>query len=116
MVCSSCGATNSEGARFCNACGSPLALACPTCGHSHRTGQRFCEQCGTALGAEAPAAAPSPEIVPHLPAVASPEMRMVSVLFVDLVGFTSLSESRDAADVRELLGRYFDSARTIVER
>jgi class 3 adenylate cyclase/tetratricopeptide (TPR) repeat protein len=43
-------------------------------------------------------------------------MRLVSVLFVDLVGFTALSESRDAEDVRELLGRYFDSARTIVER
>ena len=40
----------------------------------------------------------------------------MSVLFVDLVGFTSLSESRDAEDVRELLGRYFDSARTIVDR
>jgi class 3 adenylate cyclase/tetratricopeptide (TPR) repeat protein len=44
------------------------------------------------------------------------ELRLVSVLFVDLVGFTSLSESRDAEDVRELLGRYFDSARTIVGR
>ena len=40
----------------------------------------------------------------------------MSVLFVDLVGFTSLSESRDAEDVRELLGRYFTIARTIVER
>ena len=43
-------------------------------------------------------------------------MRLVSVLFVDLVGFTSLSESRDPEDVRELLGHYFDSARTIVDR
>jgi class 3 adenylate cyclase/tetratricopeptide (TPR) repeat protein len=43
-------------------------------------------------------------------------MRVVSVLFVDLVNFTTLSESRDAEDVRELLGRYFDVARTIVER
>jgi class 3 adenylate cyclase/tetratricopeptide (TPR) repeat protein len=43
-------------------------------------------------------------------------MRMVSVLFVDLVGFTSLSEKREAEDVRELLGRYFDSTRTIIER
>jgi class 3 adenylate cyclase/predicted ATPase len=41
---------------------------------------------------------------------------MVSVLFVDLVGFTALSEGREAEDVRELLGRYFDSARTIVDR
>ena len=38
------------------------------------------------------------------------------MLFVDLVGFTSLSEAREAEDVRDLLGRYFDSARTIVER
>jgi class 3 adenylate cyclase/tetratricopeptide (TPR) repeat protein len=41
---------------------------------------------------------------------------MASVLFVDLVGYTSLSESRDAEDMRELLSRYFDTARTIVGR
>ena len=38
------------------------------------------------------------------------------MLFVDLVGFTTLAESRDSEDVRELLGRYFDRTRTIVER
>jgi class 3 adenylate cyclase/tetratricopeptide (TPR) repeat protein len=40
----------------------------------------------------------------------------VSVLFVDLVGFTAASESRDAEDTRELLTRYFDVARTTIER
>jgi class 3 adenylate cyclase/tetratricopeptide (TPR) repeat protein len=40
----------------------------------------------------------------------------VSVLFADLVGFTSASEERDAEDTRELLSLYFDTARTIVER
>ena len=44
------------------------------------------------------------------------ELRHVSVLFVDLVGFTALSEQRDAEDVRELLDRYFDQAKTIVNR
>ena len=44
----------------------------------------------------------------------SSERRLVSVLFVDLVGFTPFSEGRDAEDVREMLGRYFDSARRIV--
>ena len=44
------------------------------------------------------------------------ELRLVSVLFVDLVGYTSLSESRDAEDVRDVLSRYFDTARTIVGR
>jgi class 3 adenylate cyclase/tetratricopeptide (TPR) repeat protein len=38
------------------------------------------------------------------------------VLFVDLVGFTTLSEQRDAEDVRELLTQYFDAARRVVER
>ena len=41
---------------------------------------------------------------------------MVSVLFADLVGFTTASEERDAEDTRELLTRYFDSSRQIVER
>jgi len=32
------------------------------------------------------------------------------------VGFTSLSDQRDAEDVRELLSRYFDTARTVITR
>jgi class 3 adenylate cyclase/tetratricopeptide (TPR) repeat protein len=40
----------------------------------------------------------------------------VSVLFADLVGFTTASEGRDAEETRELLSRYFDTARGIVER
>jgi class 3 adenylate cyclase/tetratricopeptide (TPR) repeat protein len=41
---------------------------------------------------------------------------MVSVLFADLVGFTALAEERDAEAVRELLSRYFEIAREIVDR
>jgi class 3 adenylate cyclase len=44
------------------------------------------------------------------------ERRLVSVLFVDLVGFTSASEARDAEDTREFLTRYFEIARTTIER
>jgi class 3 adenylate cyclase len=40
----------------------------------------------------------------------------VSVLFADLVGFRALSESRDAEEVRELLSRYFETCRRLVER
>jgi class 3 adenylate cyclase/predicted ATPase len=40
----------------------------------------------------------------------------VSVLFADLVGYTSLSEGRDFEDVRELQTQYFDTARTVIER
>jgi class 3 adenylate cyclase/predicted ATPase len=44
------------------------------------------------------------------------ELRTVSVLFVDLVGYTTLSERLDPEDVRDLLGHYFDAARRIVDR
>jgi class 3 adenylate cyclase/tetratricopeptide (TPR) repeat protein len=43
------------------------------------------------------------------------ERRLVSVLFADLVGFTTLSERRDPEEVRELLSRYFDSCRRLIE-
>ncbi len=38
------------------------------------------------------------------------------MLFVDIVSYTTLSESRDPEDVRELLGRYFDAGRAIIHR
>ncbi len=41
-------------------------------------------------------------------------LRWVSVLFVDLVGFTTWSEDRDPADVREALSGYFEVARSVV--
>ncbi|MFN8620010.1 MAG: adenylate/guanylate cyclase domain-containing protein [Chloroflexota bacterium] len=44
------------------------------------------------------------------------ERRLVSVLFADLVGFTTLAESRDAEEVRDLLSRYFDLARDLIGR
>ena len=44
------------------------------------------------------------------------ERRLVSVLFCDLVGFTTASEDRDAEETRELLTAYYDLARERVER
>src|SRR5204862_2872560 len=44
------------------------------------------------------------------------ERRLVSVLVGDLVGFTPLSEDQDPEAVRELLSRYFETARRVIER
>jgi class 3 adenylate cyclase/tetratricopeptide (TPR) repeat protein len=38
------------------------------------------------------------------------------VLFADLVGFTTLSESRDSEEVREILSSYFETCRTLINR
>ncbi len=109
MTCAHCGTENPAGQRFCGSCGTALAQTCASCGAANPPGQRFCGECGTALGDGASAAAPSPVPVP------TAERRLVSVLFADLVGFTTLSESRDAEEVRELLSRYFDSCRRLIE-
>jgi class 3 adenylate cyclase len=42
------------------------------------------------------------------------ERRVVSVLFCDVVGFTTFSESHDFEDVRDVLDQYFATARRIV--
>jgi class 3 adenylate cyclase/tetratricopeptide (TPR) repeat protein len=38
------------------------------------------------------------------------------VLFADLVGFTTLAETRDSEEVRELLTQYFDACQTVIGR
>jgi len=73
---------------------------CPSCGTEQATGARFCSACGTPLeGAQAP----------------REERKLVSVLFVDLVGFTSRSDRADPEDVREALGLYHSEARRRIE-
>ena len=109
MICPSCGTENEAGRKFCSQCGVKLALACTECGASNSPGDRFCGECGATLTAEEPAAV---AVVAAAPAA---ERRLVSVLFVDLVGFTAASESRDAEDTRELLSRYFDTCRRLIE-
>jgi len=61
------------------------------------------------------AVAASPQ-VPGPDTGGATELRHVSVLFCDLVGFTPLAEKREPEEVRELLSGYFDLARAIVSR
>ena len=49
-------------------------------------------------------------------AMRTPERKVVSILFADLVGFTPLSERLDAEDVATIQGAYFDAVRTVVSR
>src|ERR1051325_11189615 len=107
ITCAQCGLENTAGRKFCGGCGAPLALVCASCGAANEPGMRFCGECGNALAADAAPSAVRP------PASAA-ERRLVSVLFADLVGFTSLSESRDPEEVRELLSRYFDTCRRLI--
>jgi class 3 adenylate cyclase/tetratricopeptide (TPR) repeat protein len=110
--CSSCSSTAPDGAKFCPECGTPFARACPGCG-TPAGGGKFCAECGTPLTAGAAPAVPQPPVTTDAPVS---ERRTTSVLFGDLVSFTTISEARDPEEVRELLSAYFAVARTVVGR
>jgi class 3 adenylate cyclase/tetratricopeptide (TPR) repeat protein len=77
--------------------------ACPSCGKELPGQFPFCPFC-TAPLTEQPAAS------------LSEERKVVSVLFCDLVGFTSASEHADPEDVRARLRPYHESVRGVLER
>jgi class 3 adenylate cyclase/tetratricopeptide (TPR) repeat protein len=108
-LCPSCGSVNEPGRKFCGECGTALARACPSCGTPNAPSVKFCGECGASLAISAAAPADPARVAP------AAERRLVSVLFADLVGFTTLSESRDSEEVRELLSRYFDTSRRLIE-
>ncbi len=113
MRCENCGTENPSEHRFCGGCGTALSLICGACGARNQPGQKFCGECGTQLAGSQDGTVPGAVVSRAAPTT---ERRLVSVLFADLVGFTSLSESRDPEEVRELLSRYFDESRRVIDR
>ena len=110
VICARCGTPNEGSRKFCSECGNGLGVACAVCGTLNGPAVKFCGECGSPLrGADGAGAG-----VPAAEHVA--ERRLVSVMFADLVGFTTMSEGRDAEETRELLTRYFDLARGVIEK
>src|SRR5919202_6001106 len=72
-------------------------LKCSNCGQENPEGAKFCLECGQ----------------PLIGAVAAgrDERRIVSVVFVDLVGFTARAEALDPEDVHAFLTPYHDFVR-----
>jgi class 3 adenylate cyclase/tetratricopeptide (TPR) repeat protein len=134
VPCRNCGNEIEPGQRFCSHCGARVERTCLNCGELLPPGARFCPACGTvaedaalaegaraatetmAAGAVEIAVPGAPERTSAAEAGRLAERRLVSVLFADLVGFTTASEQRDAEETRELLARYFQVARERIER
>src|SRR2546427_7978905 len=76
-------------------------ITCPSCGQENPASARFCNACGSQLDV--------------LPAPAREERKVVTVLFADLVGFTSRAEHLDPEDVRAILRPYYASLREHIE-
>jgi class 3 adenylate cyclase/tetratricopeptide (TPR) repeat protein len=103
VACPRCGRENDPDARFCGACGAALLATCRACGAANASDASFCATCGSALTSPA---APLPKS----------ERRVVTVLFADLVGFTSRAERLDPEDVQSILSPYYARLRDELER
>src|SRR4051794_4943028 len=75
---------------------------CPACGEENPEHARFCLNCGSPLAAASD--------------TRREERKIVTVLFADLVGFTSRAEQLDPEDVRAVLGPYWERLRVELER
>jgi class 3 adenylate cyclase len=75
--------------------------SCPVCGQDNAASAKFCSECGAAL-------VPASE--------RREERKVVTVLFADLVGFTSRAEELDPEDVRAVLAPYWARLRGELER
>src|SRR6266508_3942407 len=76
-------------------------LFCANCGQENPDVARFCLACGASLVDSG---------------VAREERKVVTVLFADLVGFTSRAEQLDPEDVRAMLSPYYARLRSELER
>ena len=75
-------------------------ILCRTCGQENPAGARFCLACGRSLADEN---------------AARDERRIVTVIFVDLVGFTARAEQLDPEEVRAVLVPYHERVRREIE-
>jgi class 3 adenylate cyclase/tetratricopeptide (TPR) repeat protein len=77
---------------------------CTACGTENPPQARFCLACGTALAEAAPPVPPSEE------------RKIITAIFVDLVGSTARSEQLDPEDVKALVAPYHARVRAELER
>ena len=111
--CPACGASAPTGARFCGRCGAGLAVVvCPTCSVPNAWDHAFCSGCGAGL-ATGVRPAPARGIVLDTPTIE--ERKLATILFADVVGFTTLAEHADPEDVAHRVDAAFRRLAFIVE-
>ncbi|HEX9122269.1 MAG TPA: AAA family ATPase [Actinomycetota bacterium] len=99
--CATCGTQNLVSARFCARCGTRFSGSCHACGAELPVDAHFCPECGSA--------------VVQVAVTEGEERKLVTVLFSDVEGSTSLGERLDAERLKEVMGAYFDAMQAEIE-
>ncbi len=126
MKCSECRDENRDGAKFCNQCGAKLELQCLQCRNLSPPDSKFCSECGHSLPIVAAPLAQDVsfeeklgKIQKYLPNGLTEKIlaqkdriegqrRQVTVMFVDMTGFTSLSEKLGPEGTLTLMDQVFE--------
>jgi len=126
MKCLKCQHENPSDARFCNGCGQKLELACPKCGKTNPLGSKFCNGCGYNLTLPSEPALKElsfdekiKKIQKYLPKgitekilsqrdMIEGERKLVTVMFCDMEGFTSLSEKLGPEEMYTLMDQVYE--------
>ena len=106
MKCSNCQSNNREGAQFCSRCGKELGFTCRYCQGSCPPGALFCDHCGQSLTGEQQS-----EVIPlhKTPSSSSldGERKLLTILFADVVGYTTIAEKLDPEEVHHIMDGLF---------
>lgn len=126
MNCPNCHTPYSAAAKFCLNCGTPLSGRCANCQSELAPNARFCSNCGQAVGAQTAAererltrlaaTTPAPLVDKLRAAHLTGERKIVTCLFADVVGSTTLAEQMDPDDWTEIMNRAFDKLSPAIYR
>jgi class 3 adenylate cyclase len=119
MKCPNCQTENPADAKFCLNCGQKFARRCTNCQSELAAGARFCSNCGQPVEATATAqdearrarlAASTPDATVQKMRAAhlAGERKVVTALFLDVVGSTALAENMDPEDWTQIMNQAFD--------
>jgi class 3 adenylate cyclase/tetratricopeptide (TPR) repeat protein len=106
MKCPSCHSPNEEVQKYCRTCGARLCTQCPGCGNIILPSDRFCGECGLEL-----------EIGKNPPPIQEnivSERKLITSLFANISGYTTVSERLDPEEVRDVVSQIIGEIAQIV--
>jgi class 3 adenylate cyclase/tetratricopeptide (TPR) repeat protein len=123
MICPSCNFENREKAKFCKECGAKLEFVCPECNNKVELDAKFCDECGHNFK-QAKRDQKPPQIELDKPQSYIPrtladkilatrssiegERKLVTVLFADVKGSTSIGENLDPEELRSIIEKSYE--------